>query len=147
MEGTGALAAPWPGKEGSAFEKRGRALEGPGCTRVSPGTTGLRNLQLSIPPKKKFLEGESGSIIQIPPTCAMASICSTPGAILQTLVTSTAIHHSSNPPPSLLRQATGSLLMMRGPKHTQTLSNAVGADKRMMLAKPFPHKRAQPQNW
>ena len=49
-------------------------------TRVSPGTTGRRNLQPSMPPKKKFFLAawSSGSIMTMPPSCAMASTCSTP---------------------------------------------------------------------
>lgn len=47
---------------------------------MSPGTTGRRNLQLSMPPKKKFFLAAafSGSIMTMPPSCAMASTCRTP---------------------------------------------------------------------
>ena len=49
-------------------------------TRVSPGTTGRLNLHPSMPPKKKFFLAawSSGSIITMPPSCAIASTWSTP---------------------------------------------------------------------
>ena len=59
----------------------GEASAGGALTSVSPGTTGFLNLHPSMPPKKKFSLGSSGSIIAMPPTCARASTMSTPGMI------------------------------------------------------------------
>lgn len=52
----------------------------PPPTSISPGTTGLRNRQASTPPKKNnpFAVVSSGSNIQSPASCAMASTCNTP---------------------------------------------------------------------
>lgn len=52
----------------------------PQLTSTSPGTTGLRQRQLSTPPKKKLFccAASVGSIITMPPSCARASTCSTP---------------------------------------------------------------------
>lgn len=57
----------------------GIKLEGK-LTKQSPGTTGRLHLQLSTPPKKKlfFAASFSGLIISRPPSCAIASTCSTP---------------------------------------------------------------------
>ena len=53
----------------------------PARTSTSPGTTGLRHRQLSTPPKKKLFccAASAGSIITMPPSCARASTCNTPG--------------------------------------------------------------------
>mmetsp|Transcript_2281 Transcript_2281/g.5627 ORF Transcript_2281/g.5627 Transcript_2281/m.5627 type:complete len:206 (-) Transcript_2281:52-669(-) len=53
--------------------------------RTSPGTTGLRNRQESTPPKKNCCfvpvpsPSSASSSSTSPPTCAIASTCSTPG--------------------------------------------------------------------
>lgn len=49
-------------------------------TSVSPGTTGRLKRQFSIPPKKNcsLASWLAGSSITSPPSCAIASICSTP---------------------------------------------------------------------